>query len=167
MRSFAFDTPRLTCVPLTDVDSGEFFKLVEESSVGQQRSSFKNPSDLLYKARHRGHVSIGAYLNATEDTPSEFIGCIFGVPMDHSLVLDFIIADKYRRKGLGTEFMRKFLKTCRTEDGIGRYQVQVEKSNLMTLAFLDSMNFSVYPGGDFSVTVNDCTHHFCTYRTRL
>lgn len=167
MRSFAFDTPRLNCLPVTDVDSGELYNLVAQSGVGQQRSCFSNLSKFLDKVQHNGYVSIGAFLNNPDGSPSSMVGCICGVPLDRSLVLDFLIADKYRRNGFGTELMYHFLKRCQYENLISQFQVQVEKNNLPTISFLDSMNFSVYPGGNFSVTGKNGIHHFCTYRTKL
>ena len=170
MRSFAFDTPRLNCLPLTDVDSDEFFTLVEKSGVGQQRSCFSDPYKLLDKARHNGYVAVGAFLKDSGmpiDCSQDLIGCICGVPLDHYLFLDIIVLDKYRKQGLGSEFLNGFMQKCRSENCVSNFRVQVEKNNFTTISFLDFMGFSVYPGGDFTVTVGNSTQSFHTYRSRL
>lgn len=171
MPNFAFDTPRLNCLPITDVDSDEFFKLVKDSDVGQQRSCFSNPSKLLDKVWHNGYVAVGAFL---KDYPKmsigcapTLIGCICGIPMDRYLVLDFIVLDKYRKQGLGSELLKAFIQKCRSEKCISNFRVQVEKNNLSAISFLDSMGFSVYPGGDFTVTVGNSTQSFHTYRAKF
>lgn len=167
MHSFTFDTPRLNCLPLTDVDSDEFFKLVKEVSVGQQRSCFRNPSKILDRVRNSGYVAACAFLKdsrITTDCAPALIGCICGTPLDQHLVLDIILRDEYRRRGLGSEFLKGFMKTCRAENMVGNFRVQVEKNNLTTISFLDSFGFSVYPGGDFTVIAANTTMSFHTYR---
>lgn len=170
MRSFTFDTPRLSCLPLTRVDSEEFIKLVEESGVGQQRSCFSNPFMLLDKVHSGGYVAAGAFLKDSVISmggSSTLVGCICGVPLDRYLVVDFIISDKYRRQGLGSELLNGFLQNCHRENCISNFRFQVEKSNLATISFLDSLGFSVYPGGDFTVIAANTTHSFHTYNAHF
>lgn len=62
MHSFTFDTTRLSCLPLTNVDSDEFFKLVKEADVGQQHSCFSDSYKLLDKLHSSGYVAAGAFL---------------------------------------------------------------------------------------------------------
>lgn len=170
MRSFTFDTPRLNCLPITDADSDEFFTLVEKSGVGQQRSCFSDPYKLLDKVWHNGYVAVGAFLKDSRISVAcapSLIGCICGVPLDRYLVLDFVVLDKYRKQGLGSEFLKGFMQKCRSENCISNFRVQVEKNNFATISFLDSMGFSVYPGGDFTVAVGNSTQSFHTYRSRF
>ena len=170
MRSFAFDTPRLSCLPLTHVDSDEFIKLVEEASFGQQRSYFSNPYKLLDRVHHSGYVAAGAFLKDSRismDGCPTLVGCICGVPLDRYLFLDFIIFDEYRQQGFGSELLNGFMWNCHRENRIRGFCAQVEESNLATISFLESLEFSVYPGGDFTVIVSNTAQSFHTYHARF
>lgn len=171
MSNFTFDTPRLNCLPITDVNSDEFFKLVKDSGVSQQRSCFSNPAKLLDKVSRNGYVAVGAFLKdysrMSAGCPQTLIGCICGAPLDRYFVLDFIVSDKYRKQGFGTELLNAFVQKCRSERCVSNFRVQVEKNNLSAISFLDSMGFSVYPGGDFTVIVGNKTQYFHTYRARF